>query len=102
MEGTCYGPPHVGCNEKIGINSLSDELLGSKNEPFKGGGACRPHFGPEYLFNVPKSLNVSLTLGCISISKKTHLLSPRTPFVRVFYTIRDPDLSKNFPGCGSF
>ena len=35
MEGTCYGPPHVGCNENIGINSLSDELLGSKTSLLK-------------------------------------------------------------------
>ena len=54
MEGTCYGPPHVGCNEKIGINSLSDELLGSKNEPFKGGGTCRPHFGLSTSLTYPK------------------------------------------------
>ena len=54
MEGTCYGPPHVVCNEKIGINSLSDELLGSKNEPFKGGGACRPHFGQSTSLTYPK------------------------------------------------
>lgn len=54
MEGTCYGPPHVVCNEKIGINSLSDELLGSKNEPFKGGRACRSHFGQSTSLTHPK------------------------------------------------
>ena len=40
--------------KKIGINSLSDELLGSKNEPFKGGGTCRPHFGLSTSLTYPK------------------------------------------------
>ena len=54
MEGTCYGPPHIGCYEKIGIKYLSDELLGSKNEPFKDGGACRQHFGQSTSVTYPK------------------------------------------------
>lgn len=45
MEGICYGLFYVGCNEKIGINFFSDELLGLKNEFFKGGGVCCLYFG---------------------------------------------------------